>query len=47
MTTAPRIEANRRNALRSTGPKTEEGKSTAARNARKHGILSREVLMPE
>jgi len=40
-----KIQANRRNALRSTGPKTERGKSTVARNAIKHGILAREVVI--
>ena len=40
-----RIQANRRNALRSTGPKTERGKRTVARNAIKHGILAREVVI--
>ena len=45
-TTAAKAEANRRNALQSTGPTTAEGRSAAAQNARKHGILSREVLLP-
>jgi hypothetical protein len=40
-----RIQANRRNALRSTGPKTERGKRTVARNAIKHGLLAREVVI--
>lgn len=40
-----KIQANRRNALRSTGPKTERGKRTVARNAIKHGILAREVVI--
>jgi hypothetical protein len=40
-----RIQANRRNALRSTGPKTERGKRTVARNAVTHGILAREVVI--
>ncbi len=39
------IQANRGNALRSTGPKTERGKRTVARNALKHGILAREVVI--
>lgn len=45
--TAAKAEANRRNALQSTGPRTAEGRSAAAQNARKHGILSREVLLPD
>jgi hypothetical protein len=40
-----RIQANRRNALRSTGPKTERGKRTVAHNAIKHGVLAREVVI--
>ncbi len=40
-----KIQANRRNALRSTGPKTERGKRTVARNALKHGLLAREVVI--
>lgn len=39
------IAANRRNALRSTGPKTAEGRAVSRMNALKHGILSREVLV--
>ena len=39
------LEANRRNALRSTGPKTPKGKRAVKRNALKHGLLSREVLI--
>jgi hypothetical protein len=40
-----RIQANRTNAQRSTGPKTDRGKRTVARNALKHGILAREVVI--
>jgi hypothetical protein len=32
------IEANRRNALHSTGPRTEAGRAVASRNALKHGL---------
>ena len=41
------VEANRRNALRSTGPRTPAGKRAVARNAVKHGLLSRELVLPE
>ena len=35
-----RIEANRRNAQKSTGPRTEEGKARSAHNATTHGFAS-------
>jgi hypothetical protein len=40
-----KIAANRKNALRSTGPKTERGKRAVSRNAITHGILAREVVI--
>ena len=40
-----KIEANRRNAQLSTGPKTLEGKERVARNALKHGLLARDVII--
>jgi hypothetical protein len=40
-----KIEANRRNAARSTGPKTERGKFIVSGNARKDGLLAREVVI--
>ncbi|WP_435009653.1 hypothetical protein P12x_000909 [Tundrisphaera lichenicola] len=39
-----RREANRRNALKSTGPKTEEGKARSRANALKHGLCSSIVV---
>ena len=45
MTTAKQIVANRHNAKASTGPKTESGKAIVARNATKHGLLSKEALL--
>ena len=39
-TSPARIAANRRNAQRSTGPRTREGKERSARNAMRHGILA-------
>jgi hypothetical protein len=46
VTSEKKTEANRQNALKSTGPKTPEGKSAASRNALRHGLLSKEVLLP-
>ena len=46
MTSERQAQANRRNALRSTGPKTPEGKAAVRLNAIKHGLLSRETLLP-
>jgi hypothetical protein len=39
-----KIEANRRNARKSTGPRTPAGKSRVSRNALKHGIFSKKLL---
>ncbi len=46
MTSEKKAEANRRNALKSTGPKTPEGKDAVRLNAMKHGLLSKQVLLP-
>ena len=47
MTSQRKLEANRRNALQSTGPRTAAGKARgAARNALRHGFLAREALLP-
>src|SRR5215212_9185724 len=46
MTSDKQIDANRQNALRSTGPKTPEGKDAVRLNALKHGLLSKETLLP-
>ncbi len=42
---ARRLEANRRNAARSTGPRTAEGKNAIRLNAAKHGLCSKEVVI--
>lgn len=41
-----KLEANRRNALKSTGPRTVEGKRRSSRNALKHGIFSSKIPDP-
>ena len=44
MTSFRQIEANRRNAIRSTGPSTEEGKRRSRRNAVRHGLCAETVV---
>ena len=46
MTSDKQVQANRRNALKSTGPKTPEGKVAVRMNAKTHGLRSQEVLLP-
>jgi hypothetical protein len=46
MTSFRRIETNRRNALRSTGPRTEEGKRSSRANAYRHGLTA-ETVVPD
>ena len=43
MTSERKVAANRRNAARSTGPRTQGGRATAARNALRHGLRSASV----
>src|SRR5262249_60731608 len=44
MTSSRQIEANRRNALRSTGPHTQEGKERSRCNAVRHGLTAETVI---
>ena len=44
MTSYRQIEANRRNALKSAGPKTEAGKQASRRNAIRHGLTGETVI---
>ena len=46
MPTKAQMKANRKNAKKSTGPRTEEGKTRSAKNALKHGLLARDTVMP-
>ena len=44
MTSQKQIEANRRNAFNSTGPKTESGKKRSRCNAVRHGLTAETVI---
>jgi len=44
MTSLRQFEANRRNAVRSTGPRTEDGKQASRRNALRHGLTAETVI---
>jgi hypothetical protein len=46
MATEKQINANRKNAQKSTGPKTAEGKAAVSQNAVKHGLFTRPFSMP-
>ena len=46
MATPAQINANRANALKSTGPRSAEGKSASRFNALKHGIDAASVVIP-
>ena len=44
MATPAQIEANRKNATRSTGPRSERGKRRASQNSYKHGMNARTIM---
>ena len=44
MTSVRQIESNRRNAQKSTGPKTDDGKARASRSAVRHGLTAETVI---
>lgn len=45
--TEKRIAANRRNAKKSTGPKTDHGRKMSSRNSTKHSILANTILLDD
>jgi hypothetical protein len=45
MTSLRQLEANRRNALKSTGPRTENGKLNSRQNAVRHGLTAETVIV--
>ena len=45
MATKPQIAANRRNARKSTGPRTPRGRSIVSQNAVKHGLTAAHVII--
>ncbi len=46
--TSPRkIEANRQNACKSTGPRSPRGKARSSRNAVKHGLLAGRIVLAD
>ena len=47
MTSERQKAANQANALHSTGPKTQEGKAAVRFNPLRHGLLARDVVLPE
>ena len=47
MPTPAQIAANQRNARKSTGPKTAEGKAAASQNALCHGLTARHIVCRE
>ena len=46
MTSPRQIESNRRNAQKSTGPKTQNGKQRSSQNAVRHGLTAETVIGP-
>jgi hypothetical protein len=45
MATLKQYVANRKNSIKSTGPRSTEGKAIVANNALTHGIFSRQILL--
>ncbi|MHC4205048.1 MAG: hypothetical protein ACYSTT_10390, partial [Planctomycetota bacterium] len=47
MATQKQVNANRQNAQKSTGPKSDEGKAVVSQNAVKHGLFAQSVIKGE
>jgi hypothetical protein len=47
MSTEKQTKANRQNAQKSTGPKTDQGKAAVSQNAVKHGLFAQSVIYGE
>src|SRR4051812_42585251 len=47
MASIRQLNANRENAQKSTGPKSDEGKSRSRRNALKHGLSGSGIVLPD
>jgi hypothetical protein len=45
MSTQKQVKANRKNAQKSTGPKTAKGKAKVSKNAVKHGLFAEEAVI--
>jgi len=46
MVSEKKLQANRQNAQKSTGPKTKEGKERSSQNATTHGLFCSSLLLP-
>ena len=46
MATPAQVLSNRQNSLHSTGPVTAEGRRIASQNSRKHGLTSKQIVLP-
>lgn len=47
MASERQFDANRRNARKSTGPRTCKGKAQSSKNSLKHGLLAESALLPD
>ena len=45
MTSSKQLQANRANARKSTGPRTQVGKARSRLNSRKHGLTAKKLIM--